>query len=452
MDASTAVVNNQSTVSFYNDKLTAIIDSNGEIWAIMNEILRNIGFDETKVENQRKAWNQDIVISKGSKILPSLTESRGVQQTSVINRRYIPLALAKISITPTMQRNQPELVEKLIRYQEECADVLYQHFYSREITVSSNLPLSREEMAMYIAAIQEQANAHTEEVKNMCTGTFAAVCKIVQKQAEENSKVLSIIADTASKQYSSSTLNISKITDCLNNMKVALEDFTKSIPAKIEVSAAKEETKLAAHGPSPEDLFLNVVKELLKKICLKYSIDQKTAYTIIYSRMADIDDINVYTYRNENSIIKSISKDAEARESFIKCARILCGEMPFPKKEKRIDCRNVNFESRRVDVINITSDANKCSSNKNPLWTTPQEIKDLINEYRNKVGRNWCFEHATNRLFKELAKRSGCAVTDLTQKARDYARTVNQQRCSTSCYIFANKELFSMMKKIVEEA
>ena len=36
--------------------------------------------------------------------------------------KILPLALAKITITPTLKKEYPAVVEKLIKYQLECAD------------------------------------------------------------------------------------------------------------------------------------------------------------------------------------------------------------------------------------------------------------------------------------------------------------------------------------------
>lgn len=41
------------------------------------------------------------------------------KETYCISQRKLPLALAKINITPTMKRNQPELVSKLELYQDD---------------------------------------------------------------------------------------------------------------------------------------------------------------------------------------------------------------------------------------------------------------------------------------------------------------------------------------------
>ena len=44
----------------------------------------------------------------------------------------LPLAIAKLEITPKMEKEMPELAEKLETYQDECADVLAAAFLSQE--------------------------------------------------------------------------------------------------------------------------------------------------------------------------------------------------------------------------------------------------------------------------------------------------------------------------------
>ena len=39
------------------------------------------------------------------------------------SHKILPLALAKITITPTLKKEYPVVVEKLIKYQLECAEV-----------------------------------------------------------------------------------------------------------------------------------------------------------------------------------------------------------------------------------------------------------------------------------------------------------------------------------------
>ena len=48
----------------------------------------------------------------------------GEQEVLCLNIDFVPLWLAKISITPSMKENNPRLVDKLIVYQLKAKDVL----------------------------------------------------------------------------------------------------------------------------------------------------------------------------------------------------------------------------------------------------------------------------------------------------------------------------------------
>lgn len=110
--------------NFYGDELIALKDNaTGEIYTSINSILRGIGFTERQTKHIHKKWIEDIVISKGVQnfVLPSKS---GNQDTTCISNKKLPIALTKISITPKMKQNQPELASKLELYQDKCADVL----------------------------------------------------------------------------------------------------------------------------------------------------------------------------------------------------------------------------------------------------------------------------------------------------------------------------------------
>lgn len=111
--------------NFYGDELIALKDNaTGEIYTSINSILRGIGFSERQIRHNRDKWLNDIVVSKGCQnfVIP---DNNGINQdTYCISNRKLPIALTKISITPSMRKNQSELTSKLEFYQDKCADVL----------------------------------------------------------------------------------------------------------------------------------------------------------------------------------------------------------------------------------------------------------------------------------------------------------------------------------------
>lgn len=128
-----------TTFDFYGDELIALRDNaTGETYASINHILRNIGFKDRQIKHIHRKWSTDIILSKRVQnfVLPSKS---GNQETTCINNRKLPLALAKITITPKMKKDQPELSAKLELYQDKCADVLATVFIDNKQASEINL-------------------------------------------------------------------------------------------------------------------------------------------------------------------------------------------------------------------------------------------------------------------------------------------------------------------------
>lgn len=121
-------------VPFCGTELLAIQEKeNGKIYAGINSVLRNLGFDERQVEYRRNKWNTDKVIAKGVQKFSYPSEHGGAQEAYCIEVKKLPLALAKLEITPKMEKDMPELAAKLEEYQDKCADVLAEAFLPKEI-------------------------------------------------------------------------------------------------------------------------------------------------------------------------------------------------------------------------------------------------------------------------------------------------------------------------------
>lgn len=131
--------------NFYGDNLIALRDNaTGEVFTSINSVLKGIGFaDKDQIRRRRDKWINDSVIAKGITIFNIPTSSDGVlkndtpynnnQEVYCISQKKLPLALAKINITPKMKQSQPELAAKLELYQDKCADVLASVFIDKTI-------------------------------------------------------------------------------------------------------------------------------------------------------------------------------------------------------------------------------------------------------------------------------------------------------------------------------
>ena len=110
-------------IDFLGDSLIAAKDSNGIIWAGVKALCEGMGLTKDQARNERRKIQEDLILCKGESNL-TLPTKGGNQEVLCLQLDYVPLWLAKISITPTMRENNPELVEKLVNYQLKAKDVL----------------------------------------------------------------------------------------------------------------------------------------------------------------------------------------------------------------------------------------------------------------------------------------------------------------------------------------
>lgn len=110
-------------VPFMGSELTAARDADGQIWAGVSYICNGIGLTKHQKDRQVTNIQADKVLSRGC-----LKFEAGVfdpnNHTLALKLDYVPLWLAKINITPTMEAETPELAERLEQYQLKAKDVL----------------------------------------------------------------------------------------------------------------------------------------------------------------------------------------------------------------------------------------------------------------------------------------------------------------------------------------
>lgn len=110
-------------VDFFGDTLKAARDEKGIVWAGIPWLCKGIGLGKDQTGYERKKIQDDLVLSQGVKFYP-LGTGNANKDVLCLQLDYVPLWLAKISITPNMKENNPELVDKLVKYQLKAKDVL----------------------------------------------------------------------------------------------------------------------------------------------------------------------------------------------------------------------------------------------------------------------------------------------------------------------------------------
>ena len=153
-------------VPFMGKELMAARDNDGQIWAGIRWMCDGIGFSEGQRKRQIANIQEDTVLSKGGSNLILPTKG-GTQRTLCLKLDYVPLWLAKIAITPRMERETPELAARLEQYQLKAKDVLAAAFLPQS-KQQSTTPAPVEQRALttddYIIAARLTSDCRNERL------------------------------------------------------------------------------------------------------------------------------------------------------------------------------------------------------------------------------------------------------------------------------------------------
>ena len=156
-------------VPFMGCELMAAKAYDGTIYAGVSYICNGMGMSEGQVKAERVRIRNDSVLSKGGRnfVLPS---GGGSQETLCLELDYLPLWLAKISITPTMKAENPQLAERLVQYQLKAKDALAAAFLpKRPNTMAEQLLAQAQLMVEQERRIKALEVSNAENVKTMET-------------------------------------------------------------------------------------------------------------------------------------------------------------------------------------------------------------------------------------------------------------------------------------------
>lgn len=169
-------------VPFLGTELMAARDESGQIWAGVRWMCDGLGLSKGQMQNERSRIRGDKVLSQGERNLVLPTRG-GNQETLCLKLDFVPLWLAKISITPTMESDNPELADRLEQYQLRAKDVLAAAF----------LPTVHKEpkTAMELLRLQSQAMFELDERVNVLEDKLENQMTIDHGQQRELQKAVS---------------------------------------------------------------------------------------------------------------------------------------------------------------------------------------------------------------------------------------------------------------------
>ena len=111
------------SVDLFGDSVMAAKDNNGNIWAGVSYFCKGLGMSKGEKDRQTANVQSDDVLKRGAtKFAAGVFDDNN--ETVALRIDFVPIWLTKISITPKMKREKPELADKLLQYQLKAKDIL----------------------------------------------------------------------------------------------------------------------------------------------------------------------------------------------------------------------------------------------------------------------------------------------------------------------------------------
>lgn len=111
------------SVDLFGDSVMAAQDREGNIWAGVTYFCKALGMSKNQRDAQVDKVQLDKTLSKGCGKFPAGVFDSS-NETYALRLDFVPIWLAKITITDKMQKDHPELADKLLNYQLKAKDVL----------------------------------------------------------------------------------------------------------------------------------------------------------------------------------------------------------------------------------------------------------------------------------------------------------------------------------------
>ena len=290
---------------FYGDNLIALQDNaTGEIYTAINSVLRGIGFtDKDQIRKRRDKWINDVVISKGvvkfniptqEVVTKNDTTLFDEKETYCISQHKLPLALAKINITPKMKQNQPELVSKLELYQDKCADVLASVFIDHKVPSQPNLEQLTETLSSITQTLANITNNMVFMQQDINTLKESQIQKKLSEKKYSRWKTNTFNKLNALLSYvnthSEETLKLSEIihlviqeTEDIYNIEI--NDYVEAYESEFNLDTNPYAIDVINHYKDIKDMFSLTLDSIMNKLNL--SDNTKSASKNIFDILAE---------------------------------------------------------------------------------------------------------------------------------------------------------------------
>lgn len=251
-------------VDLMGDTIMAAKDENGVIWAGVSYICNALGMNKGHKDRQVTNVQKDETLKRGCCKFEAGVFDIG-NETVALKIDFIPLWLAKISITERMKEEHPELAEKLLNYQLKAKDILAEAFIPKQ-NISAKSPM--EVLRLYYEALDQmntKVDTLEEKVTNIENGMPCFSCDTKDIQAEVRAKAVECLGG-----YHSNAYNDKSTRGCV------FSDIQMMLRREFGVRRYEE----IKHNRVPEAI--NLIREYRLPLILKERIDMVNAQQSLF--------------------------------------------------------------------------------------------------------------------------------------------------------------------------
>lgn len=190
----------QKLVPFNGAEMLGVKASDGKVYVGVRWVCEGIGLSEGQMKGERKKIQEDIVLRDGGRNFV-LNGNGGARDVLTIELDFLPLWLAKISITPSMQAHQPEVADKLKKYQLKAKDALAAAFIKPDYRFENMSPELK--AILFVDDKVQQLDSRLEHLENHTTIDYGQ-----QRQLKKagNAKVIGLLGGKRAAAYKDSSL------------------------------------------------------------------------------------------------------------------------------------------------------------------------------------------------------------------------------------------------------
>lgn len=152
-------------VDVMGDSIKAAKDATGNIWVGVRWVCDALDMTEGQMKRQIMNIQKDMVFSEGGSNQIPLPTGQGEQDVFCIRHDFIPLWLAKITITDKTKNERPDFAKKLLQYQLKAKDILSDAFLPKHPQFPTTIPGQIQLLAQGHVALEAKIDSVREDLE-----------------------------------------------------------------------------------------------------------------------------------------------------------------------------------------------------------------------------------------------------------------------------------------------